>query len=135
MNRDEFNKIISEAVERQLRQVLPEVLDEYFTGNIKNKSPQKTVQKQISETKRVAPVVQAEPAEVKRQYVKNPILNQILNETVVKIPQEGPLASSNQTGPSIMDNVESVPPTVAAALTKDYSQLLKLSVDKSKSKR
>ena len=65
------------------------------------------------------------------QYTKNPILNQILNETSGGVPQEGSLVSM-LGGPERSITESIIPETapepvkkVAAALTRDYSALLK----------
>ena len=140
MNTEEFKKIIGESIERKLREILPSVLDEYFSGmKPQSKGIQEgNVRKQMNDVPqqpRPAPPA-AQPTGQKRQYVKNAVLNDILNETTVRIKQEGQMvtgAPSTMTtdAPSVLDNVESVPPVVAAALTRDYSQLLKLSKTKS----
>jgi len=140
MNTEEFKKIIGESIERKLREILPSVLDEYFSGmKPHSKGIQEgNVRKQMNDVPqqpRPAPPA-AQPTGQKRQYVKNAVLNDILNETTVRIKQEGQMvagAPSTMTtdAPSVLDNVESAPPVVAAALTRDYSQLLKLSKTKS----
>lgn len=140
MNKDEFKKIISESIEDKLREILPSVLDEYFTGTRVSKAVTITegARRQtnvVPTTQRPTPPPAAAP---KKQYVKNSVLNDILNETVIKSIPGGPSvagaptpAFSENTGPSIMDKIDTVPKSVADALTRDYSQVLKLSATKS----
>jgi hypothetical protein len=140
MNKDEFKKIISESIEDKLREILPSVLDEYFTGTRVSKPTAITegARRQtnvVPTAQRTSPSPAAAP---KKQYVKNSVLNDILNETVIKSIPGGPSvaggpmpAFSENTGPSIMDNIDAVPASVAGALTRDYSQLLKMSAAKS----
>jgi hypothetical protein len=133
MNKEEFKKIISESIEDKLREILPSVLDEYFTGTRVSKPVAITegARRQTNTaptTQRPVPTSAAVP---KKQYVKNTVLNDILNETVIKSIPEGPAAFSENTGPSIMDKIDSVPKSVADALTRDYSKVLKLSAAKS----
>lgn len=140
MNMDEFKKIIGESIDSKLREILPSVLDEYFSGmKPQSKGIQEgNVRKQMNDApkqSRPAPPAAQSPAP-KRQYVKNTVLNDILNETTVRIKQEGQMVSGGPStmtteSPSVLDNMENVPKSVATALTRDYSQLLKLSKSKS----
>lgn len=137
MNKDEFKKIIGESIEQKLRDILPSVLDEYFSSmKPQHKGIEEgNVRKQINDAPQ-QPRPAAQSPGPKRQYVKNAVLNDILNETTVRIKQEGQMVSGGPTtmtteAPSVLDNLENVPPVVASALTRDYSQLLKLSKTKS----
>ena len=93
MKTDDFKNILRNTVNEELRKVLPELLNEYF-----NKSDKSTVSDRKSQT---IPIPTQQPSTIidktvkkeLRQYVKNPILNQILNETVVKIPTDVKIAS------------------------------------------
>jgi len=139
MNRNELQLIIENAVEKKLRQLLPELIKESLTqdGTVKSvKSPTKetiaeTVKRTVSTTKTSD-----------RQFCKDPVLNSILKETVVKIkpdPTSPQVASglAPKTN-SILDKIEVLSENtnvsgaealkpVANALTRDYSQLLKKS--------
>ena len=76
--------------------------------------------------------------EVILTFSSNPILNQVLNETVGGIPQES-------AEPTAIDTLQSLPKAVLAenkevaavanALTRDYSKLLKAVDAKAKAKR
>jgi len=138
MNKDDFKKMIGESIEEKLKEILPSILDEYFTSM---KSPKSSIvrenhPKQVVEQKTVVGNSEKVPPTKKIQYVKNAVLNDILNETVVKIKQDGQIVSGGPStmttsAPSVLDKIEDIPPVVADALTRDYSQLLKLSKAKS----
>lgn len=148
MNIDALKKLLGDVVEEKLREVLPAILDEYFASgvdvnpkkkvddSIKSEIRQRFNEAQKSSVRGESLVTQPDANKPPVQYVKNnPILNQILNETVVRIKQEGQMVSgapSTMTteAPSVLDRVESVPKVVADALTRDYSQLFKLSKTK-----
>ena len=73
------------------------------------------------------------PAPEQKKYSNNEALNQVLNETVGGIPQEGASVSSGSDqvtdfhGQAV--DVEELPDHVSNALTRNYSDVLKL-VDK-----
>lgn len=134
MNTEAFKKIIRETVNEELKTVLPQILNEFFskkpsisTTNEGNLKKILDGSKNISESnKNVA----------KKTYIKNnPVLNDILNETVVRIPNESEMSSMVNSTPSILDNTENLPEVVSSALTKNYSSLLKAVDKKVKEKR
>jgi len=134
MNTEAFKKIIRETVNEELKTVLPQILNEFFskkpsisTTNEGNLKKILDGSKNISESnKNVA----------KKTYIKNnPVLNDILNETVVRIPNETDASSIGNSTPSILDNTENLPEVVSSALTKNYSSLLKAVDKKVKEKR
>lgn len=141
MNKDEFKKLISESIEIKLREVLPSILDKYFTEIHQQKTSQSTIVEGNIRQTNVTPTAnersisapQSKPV-TKIQYAKDPILNALLNETVSKIPQDGPSALSGNSGPSVMDNVSELPPSIAKVLNRNYGNVLKLSSEKSKNK-
>ena len=124
MKTDDFKNILRNTVNEELRKVLPELLNEYF-----NKSDKSTVSDRKSQT---IPIPTQQPSTIidktvkkeLRQYVKNPILNQILNETVVKIPTDGSVVSSGQYTQSAVDSTE-IPQSLSNVFNKNYSTLLK----------
>jgi len=71
--------IIREELDKTLPTLIPKVLTEALTGKQVNES---TVQ-----SKTVVKESFQKPKEVKK-YSSNPVLNEILNQTVVKIPRE-----------------------------------------------
>ena len=124
MKTDDFKNILRNTVNEELRKVLPELLNEYF-----NKSDKSAVADRKSQT---IPIPTQQPSTIidntvkkeLRQYVKNPILNQILNETVVKIPTDGSVVSPGQYTHSAMDSKE-IPQSLSNVFNKNYSTLLK----------
>ena len=87
MKPEDFKKLIRLAVQeelkKQLPQLVPQILAEALTGK-----PKQTVRAPVAPVKSVAEKVSpAKPKELKK-YVANPLLNQILNETVVRIKPE-----------------------------------------------
>jgi hypothetical protein len=134
MNKSELKLLIEESVESKLKTLIPKILDEYFSGKITTtKEPDARKKPTVQES------VPATPKE-KKTYVKNPLINDILNETVVKLrPEAGVSPVSSGMSPagsssSVLDKIEELPPKVADVLTRDYSQLLKLSKTKSAKK-
>jgi hypothetical protein len=77
---------------------------------------------------------------VPKVFTKNPLLNQVLNETVGGIPTE-----EQTSTPSAIDVIKTLPKealnenkevaAVANALTRDYSKLIKAADAKAKAKR
>lgn len=63
------------------------------------------------------------------------MLNDILNETVVKIPNDNETSPITNSTPSVLNNTENLPDTLSSALTKNYSSLLKAVDKKVKEKR
>lgn len=130
MKKSELIKIIRTAVKQEISESLPKIISEMlnqtnitekFDSNnttnrvIKNTSPQKQIKK----------------------FSKNEALNKVLNETVGGIPQEGSMVTGRENemtdfnGQSV--NVNELPDHVSSALTRNYSDVLKL-VDKKKGK-
>lgn len=151
MNKKELVEIIRTVVKEEINNSLPQYLMEVLAERIVSNQPV------ISETKqepsRRAPEVvkrkpmvdfdmpvKQPPIQTPKTYSSNPILNQILNETVGGVPLE-----ETVTAPSAIDTLKSLPPqvlnenkevaAVANAMTRDYSQLLKAIDAKAKSKR
>ena len=143
MKSNEFKKLIKDIVNEEIKRVLPELLKEH---NVKSEVRNVVTENVIKS----APVVNSHQPAVKR-YVKDPVLNQILNETKVKIPSNDcPYVQSNlsmeSTGitmsesiPDISSNMATDPAPlneqiqdpiksavgVEKLFMKDYSKLLK----------
>ena len=131
--------LVKEEVHNTLPQLLMEVLAEKLTGQ------EVLTEKVVEAPKRrvnvglEAPIKQAQ-AQVPKIFTKNPILNQVLNETVGGVPQEAELST-----PSTLDVIKTIPKemlnenkevaAVANALTRDYSKLIKAADEKAKAKR
>ena len=131
--------LVKEEVHNTLPQLLMEVLAEKLTG-------QEVLTEKVAEAPKRkvnvgldAPVKQV-PIQAPKIFTKNPILNQILNETVGGVPQE-----AESTGTSTLDVIKTLPQemlnenkdvaAVANALTRDYSKLIKAADEKARAKR
>ncbi len=135
MNSEDFKKIIrtmiKEELEKQLPTLIPQVLTEILTGKsqFKNSLEQKIPLKQ-----------ETTPPIIQKKYTSNPLLNQVLNETTIKIKQENSpnvgyserLTKSISNIPSIDDGdtygelYESVEPKVMdiVPVTEDQTKVL-----------
>tara|TARA_B100000242_G_C43046034_1_gene488270 strand:+ start:1000 stop:1407 length:408 start_codon:yes stop_codon:yes gene_type:complete len=132
MKKQELVSIIRKAVKEELSESLPLLLKEALSSN-----------KIVKESKqKIDPVGLAKKAlssnKPQKQFTKNAAINKILNETVGGIPQEGGMVSNgmdqsdnftNLNGENV--NVEELPDHVSSALTRNYSDVLKL-VEKKK---
>jgi hypothetical protein len=132
---DIIRTIVKEEVHNALPQLLMEVLAEKMTENSaaileSRKQPEQTSSRKPSFDVGLEEPVKRQPASAPKIYTKNPILNQVLNETVGGVPTE------EQTSvPSALDVIKTLPKealnenkevaAVANALTRDYSKLLK----------
>jgi hypothetical protein len=142
---DIIRTIVKEEVHNALPQLLMEVLAEKMSENSASILESRKQADQIPAKKPNFNVGLEEP--VKKQQVqapkiftKNPLLNQVLNETVGGVPIEEQTAT-----PSAIDVIKTLPKealnenkevaAVANALTRDYSKLLKAVDAKAKSKR
>lgn len=137
--------LVKEEVNNALPQLLMEVLAEKMVENSNSILESKKVESTPQPVRRSpsvsfeTPVKQA-PVQTPRTFSTNPILNQVLNETVGGIPQE-----ESASTPSAIDALKSLPKevlsenkevaAVASAMTRDYSQLLKAIDQKAKAKR
>jgi proline dehydrogenase len=131
--------LVKEEVHNTLPQLLMEVLAEKLTG-------QEVLTEKVAEApkRRVnvgleAPVKQV-PSQVPKVFTKNPILNQVLNETVGGVPQEAEASTQStldviKTIPKEMLNENKEVAAVANALTRDYSKLIRAADEKAKAKR
>lgn len=138
MKKDELVEIIRTLVKEEIHNALPqllmEVLAEKMTENSAAILENKTEKKQapVSILKKSAP-------QPPKQYTNNPVLNQVLNETVGGVPLEDTTTKSaidvlnNLTPQQLNENKEVA--GVANALNKDYRALLKAVDTKAKLKR
>jgi len=145
MKTDEFKKIIREVVNEELLRILPKLLDRRIT---EGKTPP---------IEHIQPTPTAPPIPVKKElkrYIKDPILNQILNETKVTITQEPTYPgvyselNMNATGMNMLNEIavphssevgsnqpssrEEPATKIEKVFMKDYSKLLKAVEAKSK---
>ena len=138
---DIIRTVVKEEVHNALPQLLMEVLAEKITQNsgaiLENERPSAPQKKPNFNVKLDEPI-KKQPAAAPKMYTKNPILNQILNETTGGVPVE-------ESAPSAIDTLQNLPKevlsenkdvaAVANALTRDYSKLLKAVDAKAKAKR
>ena len=138
-----IRSIIKEELDKTLPTLIPKILSEVLSGRqsstIQSNQP-------IVSTKTVVKESVQKPKEIKK-YSSNPILNEILNQTVVKIPNEGSMAGLDSTfksqafsGMQMNESVETPQPVapvteeqskVMNVLNRDFRSLMK-AVDKKK---
>ena len=135
-----IRSIIKEELDKTLPALIPKVLTEILSGKRSdviqsNQIVKNTVQESVQK-----------PKEIKK-YSSNPVLNEILNQTVVKIPNEGSIAGIDSTfksqafsGMQINETIETPQPVapvteeqgkVMNVLNRDFRSLMK-AVDKKK---
>ena len=135
--------VIREELDKTLPTLIPKVLTEVLSGKQSNaiQSNESTIT-----TKTVVKESVQKPKEIKK-YSSNPILNEILNQTVVKIPNEGSMAGLDSSfksqafaGMQMNESVETQQPVapvteeqgkVMNVLNRDFRSLMK-AVDKKK---
>ena len=138
-----IRSIIKEELDKTLPTLIPKILSEVLSGRQSS-----TIQynQPIVSTKTVVKESVQKPKEIKK-YSSNPILNEILNQTVVKIPNEGSMAGLDSTfksqafsGMQMNESVETSQPVapvteeqgkVMNVLNRDFRSLMK-AVDKKK---
>jgi hypothetical protein len=152
MKKSELVEIIRTVVKEEVNNALPQLLMEVLAEKITQNSgalleSQKNTQQPMEQVApRRAPSVGLEgnlkqpPVQAPRTFTSNPILNQVLNETVGGVPLE-----TEVTTPTAIDTLKNLPKqvlnenkevaAVANAMTRDYSQLLKAIDAKAKAKR
>ena len=142
---DIIRTIVKEEVHNALPQLLMEVLAEKMSENSAAILESKKQQEQAPTRKPSFNVGLEEP--VKRQavqapkiFTKNPLLNQVLNETVGGIPTEEQTSVASaldviKTLPADVLNENREVAAVANALNRDYSKLIKAADAKAKAKR
>jgi hypothetical protein len=135
--------VIREELDKTLPTLIPKILSEVLSGRqsstIQSNQP-------IVSTKTVVKESVQKPKEIKK-YSNNPVLNEILNQTVVKIPNEGSMAGLDSSfksqafaGMQMNESIETQQPVapvteeqgkVMNVLNRDFRSLMK-AVDKKK---
>lgn len=136
MKKEQLTNLIREAVRVELKSFLPKLLKEL---NTTTDQPSNSTDIVEVTRKSLSKVRTDTPPKSKKNYKtfsKNPAINDILNETVGGIPQEGGVSSGiNEVkdfqGQTV--DVDALPDHVSTALTRDYSVVLK-AVDKKRGK-
>ena len=138
-----IRSVIKEELNKTLPTLIPKILSEVLSGRqsstIQSNQP-------IVSTKTVVKESVQKPKEIKK-YSSNPILNEILNQTVVKIPNEGSMAGLDSSfksqafaGMQMNESIETQQPVapvteeqgkVMNVLNRDFRSLMK-AVDKKK---
>ena len=140
---DIIRTLVKEEVNNALPQLLMEVLAERLSENsaaiLENRAA--TTQQSVKSKVEVfmeEPSAPAPVAQPQKMYSKNPILNQVLNETTGGVPTEATMQSSvdilQQLTPQQLNENKEVA-AVANALKKDYRSLLKAMDKKISEKR
>jgi len=147
MNKKELVEIIRTVVREEINSSLPQYLMEVLAERI---TAQPVITEQAVATQSLVPrkkpsvafeaPIKQSPVQPPRTFSSNPILNQVLNETVGGIPNE-----NSVTAPSALDTIKNLPrevlsenkdvAAVANAMTRDYSKLMKAIDAKAKSSR
>ena len=133
MKASDFKNLIRESVREELSAQLPVILKEFFVANNPPKtSPTKPpTPSQPSNTKvYMDGGLPSKPA-AKKIYTNNSVLNDILNETVVKIPTETGIRSQSVTD---SENA-SIDPKLSDIFNRNYRDVLKAVDEKVKSSR
>jgi len=136
MKKNDLIKLIRSAVRAELNECLPKMLSEIVSTQAPIK---KTKSDPLELTKSVLENVQTEevkPTKPQKIFSKNEALNRVLNETVGGIPAEGSKVGNGNTMTDLQGNqvdVEALPDHLSNALTRNYSDVLKL-VDKKRGK-
>jgi len=150
MKKQELVEIIRTLVKEEVNNALPQLLMEVLAEKMVQNSNSLVETKKPTEQQQVAPrrapsvsfegSMKQPPVQAPKTFTTNPILNQVLNETVGGIPQE-----ESVSAPSAIDALQSLPKqvlaenkevaAVASAMTRDYSTLLKAIDAKAKAKR
>lgn len=144
----EFKKIIREAIKDELKQTLPSILKEFFSsGKNTNIDEDDDLEYKASFlgsniNERINPK--------EKLYVKDPILNKVLNQTKVKIDDDSSMGDydiSEEIRESFINNLNNDIPIktkpkivddnnpLAKVLNRDFSKLLKVADDKAKQNR
>ena len=131
MKKSELIKIIKEAVRSELNEALPSILS-------KTLEEQKVTSNQVSDPVALTHDVlrKKRPTKKLKNFSKNEALNKVLNETVGGIPTEGPRVGESQQMTDLQGktvSIEELPDHVSNALTRNYSDVMKL-VDKKRGK-
>ena len=135
MKKNELIKLIRSAVRAELNESLPKMLSEL----IKTESVTDAVDDPVELTKSVLNNTLQENTKSSlptKRYSRNEALNKVLNETVGGIPAEAPRVGESSTMTDLSGNqvnVESLPDHVSKALTRNYSDVVKL-VDQKRGK-
>jgi hypothetical protein len=144
MKSNELKEIIRAVIREELDKTLPTLIPKVLTEILSGKDS--TIVASTVQTKNVVKESVQKPKEIKK-YSSNPILNDVLNQTVVKIPNEGSMVGLDSSfksqafaGMQMNESVETSQPFVPVTeeqgkvmnvLNRDFRSLMK-AVDKKK---
>lgn len=142
MKSNELKEIIRAVIKEELEKTLPTLIPKVLTEVLAGKQVNEPVVQQRSVVKETV----QKPKEIKK-YTSNPVLNDILNQTVVKIPKEDSIAgidsqfkSQSFSGMQLDESIQQTEPTapvteeqgkVMNVINRDFRSLMK-AVDKKK---
>jgi hypothetical protein len=130
MKKSELVEIIRVAVRKELKSTIPVMLKEYI-GSAGVLNPTEDIV-EVARNK-ISVSRKKQPKKPQKHYTNNLAINKILNETVGGIPQEGNMVSggpqqvnefTDHTGNGV--DINKLPDHVSNALTRDYSDVMKL---------
>lgn len=138
-----IKQTVREEIKNILKDELKYQLTEMLLNNNTSSQPSKSLQKPVNVIESEQVVSKTTPPKKTVKYTDNPVLNEVLNETVCAIPQEGQmvglLGNGFNTSQSeqinevkVPDNAPEPVKTVFSAMNRDYRALMK-AVDKKKS--
>lgn len=137
--RDEIKNVLREELKYQLAEILLN-----NTSSSSKPTQKSTTLSSLTENETVQTPTESKPKKIVK-YTDNPVLNEVLNQTVCAIPQEGQMVgllgngfSNTQTEQineiKLPDNAPEPVKTVVSAMTRDYRALMK-AVDKKRSSK
>ena len=132
MKKSELIKLIKTSVREEIESCLPKIINELLTDKpVKSVDPVEIASEVLS-------VGRTKKKKELKTFTRNEVLNQVLNETVGGIPQEGGKVQNPSNNFTDLNGqpveVDQLPDHVSNALTRDYSKLLG-AVDKKKKQK
>jgi len=130
MKKSELVEIIRVAVRKELKSTIPVMLKEYI-GSADVSNPTEDIV-EVARNK-ISVSRKKQPTKPQKHYTNNLAINKILNETVGGVPQEGSVVGggpqqinefTDHTGNNI--DINKLPDHVSNALTRNYSDVMKL---------
>ena len=128
MKSNELKEIIRSVIKEELDKTLPILIPKVLTEVLSGKqiySSESTVS-----TKNIVKETVQKPKEIKK-YSSNPVLNEILNQTVVKIPREDSMAGIDSefksqafSGMQINESVQVSEPEPVAPVTEEQGKVM-----------
>ena len=128
MKSNELKEIIRAVIREELDKTLPTLIPKVLTEVLSGKKM--AITDSTSTVKSVVKESIEKPKEIKK-YTNNPVLNEILNQTVVKIPREDSMAglesqfkSQAFAGMQINESVQVSEPEPVAPVTEEQGKVM-----------